>query len=97
MRTITTLSSDVPAASRQCFSAFSDASVEKQMDLARAERAPKPGVHAVVTDAKGGERMNDPNADVIDRIVGSQSTSGDPSEPAEEETQPAAPGKPAKP
>ncbi|OHV65608.1 hypothetical protein LCM4577_28855 [Mesorhizobium sp. LCM 4577] len=27
MRTITTLSSGVPAASRQCFSAFSDASV----------------------------------------------------------------------
>ena len=65
--------------------AFSDASVEKQMDIARAERAPKtPGVRAVVTDAKGADRMNDPNADVIDRIIGGRPTQSEPATPGTE-------------
>ncbi len=52
--------------------AFSDDSVEKQMQALRQARAPKtPPPRGVVTDAKG-EKINDPNADVIDRITAGQ-------------------------
>jgi hypothetical protein len=51
--------------------AFSDASVEKQMEVVRQARAPKVKTpRGVVTDAKVEEHLVDPNADVIDRITG---------------------------
>jgi hypothetical protein len=53
--------------------AFSDETVERQMDVARAERSPQGPPRVVVTaGGKGGETVNDPNADVIDRITAGQ-------------------------
>jgi hypothetical protein len=53
--------------------AFSDDAVEKQMEAARLARLPKvPTPRATVSDAKGGDKINDPNADVIDRITAGQ-------------------------
>ena len=61
--------------------AFSDDAVEKQVAVVRTERAPKtPIVRAVVTDGKGGDKVLDPNADVIDRIVGDKPTTGAPTD-----------------
>ena len=54
--------------------AFSDDSVEKQMQAVRQARAPKVAPpRAMVSDGKGGERINDPNADVVDRITAGHS------------------------
>jgi hypothetical protein len=68
--------------------AFSDGNVEKQLAAVRAARAPKGAVpRATVTDARG-EIVNDPNADVIDRITAGQAAPANmPQAPAE--TQPA--------
>jgi hypothetical protein len=61
--------------------AFSDESIERQMDIARAERAPQDLPRVVVGTGKAGEKVNDPNADVIERITSGQApTAGD--EPA---------------
>jgi len=52
--------------------AFSDDAVEKQIEAARLARAPKlPTPRATVSDAKV-DKINDPNADVIDRITAGQ-------------------------
>ena len=53
--------------------AFSDESVERQMDVARAERTPQTLPRVVVSaGGRGAEKVNDPNADVIERITGGQ-------------------------
>jgi hypothetical protein len=56
--------------------AFSDDSIEKQVASIRSERTPKtPMVRGMVNDSKGGgDKVLDPNADVIDRIIGDQPT-----------------------
>jgi hypothetical protein len=52
--------------------AFSDDAVERQMEAVRLARQPKaPPPRATVSDAKA-EKINDPNADVIDRITAGQ-------------------------
>src|SRR5215470_5510835 len=59
--------------------AFSDDNVEKVEQATRDQRFPKTVPRAVVTDGKGEpEKMLDPNADVIDRIVGSGGNAGGP-------------------
>jgi hypothetical protein len=53
--------------------AFSDASVEERMDVARQERASKvPPPRAVVSDKAGDDPVHDPHADIIDRITAEQ-------------------------
>jgi hypothetical protein len=62
--------------------AFSDASVEERMDVLRADRASKISTpRASVTDAAGEDKVNDPNADVIDRITAEKPPEGSSTSP----------------
>jgi hypothetical protein len=55
--------------------AFSDATVEARMAAVRQERAPQVATpRAVVTDHAGDNKINDPHADVIDRITSGKSS-----------------------
>src|SRR5262249_14389475 len=72
--------------------AFSDEAVDQQMDAVRAERTPKAGLpKVIVSDGKGGDKVNDPNADVIERITaGKAPAPGMPEEkPAAQQQEPA--------
>src|SRR5215470_3301151 len=61
--------------------AFSDESVDKQVAAARGSRdVGKAPMRAVVSD-KGGDKVFDPNADVIDRIVGQKTPTSEATAP----------------
>jgi hypothetical protein len=60
--------------------AFSDDNVEKAMAAERLARAPKVAPRGTVTDAPSNEKVNDPNADVIDRIIANPSPTAPPSD-----------------